>query len=110
MSFLKTPASLWGLAGKSWSAMMNLGTARGAVGTSIFEACAGRQGAGLRLRRRANIKRLLKNARRASSRASTIRPSAWRNRERSTGAAIAEGRCAVWQGSVAAYHFAKELV
>ena len=32
----------------------------------------------------ANIRRLLKNARRASSRASTIRPSAWRKPKRST--------------------------
>ena len=55
----------------------------------------------------ANMKRLLKkNVRGASSRASTIRPSAWRNRKKVNEAAIAEGRCAVLQGSVADMMFA----
>ncbi len=53
MSFFENTRKPVGLGGKLMVAMMNLGhSACGAVGTSIFGACAGRQGAGLRLRRR----------------------------------------------------------
>ena len=80
---------------------------RGAVGASISECRAGRRGAGLRLRRRCEHEKAAeKNARRVSSRASTIRPSAWRNPKKINEAAIAEGRCAVLQGSVADMMFA----
>ena len=53
MSFFENTRKPVGFGGKLMVAMMNLGHSPcGTVGTSISECCAGRQGAGLRLRRR----------------------------------------------------------
>ncbi len=53
MSFFENTRKPVGFGGKIMVAMMNVGhSRRGPVGASISECCAGRQGVGLRLRRR----------------------------------------------------------
>ncbi len=52
MSFFENTRKPVGFGGKLMVAMMNLGTVLWHGGGFIFGACSGRQGAGLRLRRR----------------------------------------------------------
>ena len=102
MSFFENTRKPVGFGGKIMVAMMNLGHSAVAGGASISEYCAGRQGAGLRLRRWGEHPT-------AAEKMPTGRRQGHRLFARQRGevekgyndVAIAEGRCAVLQGSVA---------
>ena len=85
MSFFENTRKPEGFGGKLMVAMMNVG--HGAVarwGLQFLELVPDAKVLDCGCGGGANMKRLLKNARRASSRVSTIRPSVWRSRKRST--------------------------
>jgi len=85
MSFFENTRKPVGLGGKLMVAMMNLGHSPVARwGLQFLNAAPDAKVLDCGCGGGANMKRLLKNARRGSSRASTIRPSAWRRRKRST--------------------------
>ncbi len=99
MSFFENTRKPVGLGGKIMVAMMNLGTACGAVGTSIFEACAGCQGAGLRLRRRSEHQKTAEKMPAGHREGHRLFAVSVENRKRSTRAAISGGRCTVLQAA-----------
>ena len=105
---LKTPASPWGFGGKIMVAMMNVGhSAVARWGLQFLNARAGRQGAGLRLRRRGeHPTRLLKKCPQAIIKGIDYSPVSVEKSKKVNEAAIAEGRCAALQGSVADMVFA----
>ena len=84
-------------------AMMNLGHSPVARwGTSLFGAYSGRQGAGLRLRRRSEHQETSeKNARGGIVKGIDYSPVSVEKSKKVNEAAIAVGRCTVLQGSVA---------
>ena len=85
MSFFENTRKPEGFGGKIMVAMMNVGhSAVARWGLQFLELAPDAKVLDCGCGGGANMKRLLKNARRASSRASTIRPSAWRNPKRST--------------------------
>ena len=85
MSFFENTRKPVGFGGKIMVAMMNVGHSAVAWwGLQFLNAAPDARVLDCGCGGGANIKRLLKNARRVLSRASTIRPSAWRNPKRST--------------------------
>ena len=85
MSFFENTRKPVGLSGKIMVAMMNVGhSAVARWGLQFLNAAPDAKVLDCGCGGGANMKRLLKNARMASSRASTIRPSAWRSQKRST--------------------------
>ena len=85
MSFFENTRKPEGFGGKIMVAMMNVGhSAVARWGLQFLNAAPDAKVLDCGCGGGANMKRLLKNAHRALSRASTIRPSAWRNPKRST--------------------------
>ena len=85
MSFFENTRKPVGLGGKIMVAMMNLGHSPVARwGLRFLELTPDAKVLDCGCGGGANIKRLLKNARRVLSRALTIPPSVWRNPKRST--------------------------
>ena len=85
MSFFENTRKPVGFGGKIMVAMMNVGhSAVAQWGLQFLNAAPDAKVLDCGCGGGANIKRLLKNARRGSSRASTIRPSVWRRLEAST--------------------------
>ncbi len=107
--FLKTPASLPALAGKLMVAMMNVGHSAVARWGFNFGACAGCQSAGLRLRRRCEHEKTAEKMPAGGIvKGIDYSPVSVERRKKVNETAIAEGRCAVLQGSVADMIFADD--
>ena len=84
MSFFENTRKPEGFGGKIMVAMMNVGhSAVARLGLRFLELTLDAKVLDCGCGGGANMKRLLKNARRGSSRALTIPPSAWRNPKRS---------------------------
>ena len=88
--------------------MMNLAHTPWRCGASLSASCAGRKGAGLRLRRRANIKRLLKRCPRGIVKGVDYSAVSVEKSRRLNAEAIQRDRCVIWQGSVQRIIFASD--
>ncbi len=108
MSFFENTRKPVGLGGKIMVAMMNLGHSPVARwGLRFFGAYSGRQGAGLRLRRRCEHQETSKCPQ-GIVKGIDYSPVSVEKSKKVNDAAIAEGRCAVLQGSVADMIFADD--
>ena len=106
MSFLKTPASRPVL-GEADGFDDERGAPRAVgLGSALFEACAGRKGSRLRLRRRREYRTLLKKCPKGIVKGIDYSAVSAEQARKRNADAIQAGRCAVWQGSVEQIIFA----
>ena len=106
--FLRTPESLWGWRENHGRHDEPGAQSCGTVGTSLFGAYSGRQGAGLRLRRRGEHQETSEKIPEGIVKGIDYSPVSVEKARSLNRAAIQEGRCLVWQGSVERIIFAKD--